>query len=342
VRIDAPARRFLIVAPAFLEWDLGRYLEQLLAARGLESERFAYLGYESDAEANERLLEAVEEYRPDVVLGLKMGLVTPQTVRRLRERGAFVLLWYVDCWDGEVPKEIGALFKEVDLFLTTAAGMLPRYCALAPTPAHWVYEGAFLPAFPAVEPAPAVRKLYASEVAFIGNLFNHPPVGDEALSLRRYRLLSRICERHRLKIWGQQGDPNAAEKWPFPQCPVIYWPAFHEEVVKICRASDIILGINTVNTVERYFSNRTFLTLASGGFHLTHYVPGLETMFENHRHLVWYHSDDECLELIEHYLPREDERMRIAREGRAWTRRRYGMGRQLGRILKLVAAYRGR
>ena len=57
-------------------------------------------------------------------------------------------------------------------------------------------------------------------------------------------------------------------------------------------------AVSTRASVERYFSNRTFLTLAAGGFHLTHYVPGLETMFENHRHLVWYRSDEECLELI--------------------------------------------
>ena len=118
------------------------------------------------------------------------------------------------------------------------------------------------------------------------------------------------------------------------------WPAYNAELVNVCQASAIVLGINTVNTVELYFSNRTFLTLASGGFHLTHYVPALETMFENHRHLVWFQSDDECLELTAFYLKRPAARRRIAEAGRRHVRQRYGMHRQFTTMLRLVDACR--
>ena len=118
------------------------------------------------------------------------------------------------------------------------------------------------------------------------------------------------------------------------------WPAYNAELVNVCQASAIVLGINTINTVELYFSNRTFLTLASGGFHLTHYVPALETMFENHRHLVWFQSDDECLDLAAFYLKRPAARRRIAEAGRRHVRRRYGMHRQFTTMLRLVDACR--
>lgn len=337
----SPIRRCLIVAPAFAEWDLGCYLQKLLVRRGIECRAFAYAGFAGSAELNARLLRTAVAYGPDVVFGLNMGPVATGTVKALRERGALVVLWYVDCFDGQVPPTIGALFGVVDVFLTTAAGMLPHYRRLGSTPAYWVYEGVYLPAYPPLELPAAQAKTYGSQVAFIGNLFQ-PPVPDPELAFRRYHLFAKVCERYHLKIWGRQGVPDAEAKWPFPKCPLIAWPAFHGEVVKICRAADIILGINTINTVERYFSNRTFLTLASGGFHLTHYVPGLETMFENHRHLAWYRSDEECLELIDHYLPREQERRAIAREGRTWTRRRYGMGRQVGKILEIIESHLGR
>src|SRR5262249_30519406 len=91
-------------------------------------------------------------------------------------------------------------------------------------------------------------------------------------------------------------------------------------------------------SVALYFSNRTFLTLACGGFHLTHYVPELERMFTNRRHLVWFHSDDECLDLIRYYLARPRARRAIARAGQRWTRRRYGMRRSWRRILAALAA----
>ena len=152
------------------------------------------------------------------------------------------------------------------------------------------------------------------------------------LALRRYELLRKIGERYQLKVWGPQGDPQTQAKWDC-SAPLIQWPAFHEEIGEDLPGGQVVLGINTVNTVDRYFSNRTFLTLASGGFHLTHYVPGLETMFQNHRHLVWYRDDEECLDLLDHYLPREDARQEIANAGRLWTRRRYGMRRQVRKIL---------
>ncbi len=329
--------RILVVAPAFLEWDLGRYVQSLLEDRQIECRAFAYRGWASDAEANARLLDVAADYAPDVVLGLKMASILPDTVRTLRRQGALVALWYVDCFDDRVPDTIGGLFKVVDVFLTSAAGMLPRYRALAPTPSYWVYEGVYLPGFPAAAPSLAQWPTYASEVAFIGNVF-HPPVSDSALAQRRYGLLRKIAERYRLKVWGPQGDPSTRERWDVP-APLIPWPAFHQETVKICQAANVVLGINTINTVERYFSNRTYLTLASGGFHLTHYVPGLETMFQNHRHLVWYRDDDECLELLDHYLPRDEARRQIARAGRAWTRRRYGMRRQVNKMLAILNSH---
>jgi spore maturation protein CgeB len=104
----------------------------------------------------------------------------------------------------------------------------------------------------------------------------------------------------------------------------------------------VVVGVNHINDVELYFSNRTFLTLASGGFHLTRYVPGLERMFRNREHLVWYHGEEECLRLIEYYLERPRLRRRIAAAGMDWVRRRYGMTRQVNRILRMIDEQHGR
>jgi hypothetical protein len=58
-----------------------------------------------------------------------------------------------------------------------------------------------------------------------------------------------------------------------------------------------------------------WLTLGCRGFLLTRHVPGLEEFFTNHEHLVWFASTEEALALVEHYLPREAERARIAQAG---------------------------
>ena len=86
-----------------------------------------------------------------------------------------------------------------------------------------------------------------------------------------------------------------------------------------------MLGINQNNDSPLYFSNRLFLTLACKGFHLTHYVPRMEELFEDGVHLAWFHDQDDCLEKIAHYLGNEDERLAIADAGfeLAMARHRY-------------------
>ncbi len=223
------------------------------------------------------------------------------------------------------------LFEAADVFLTTAKGMLPAYRRLGPTPAHWLYEGVHLPMVPPrVEGVPA---LFRSTTAFLGNVFNLPE-GHPGFHGRE-RLLKAVQARHELKVWGPQGDRRARERYGEPY-PVIEWPAFNQEVTKICHATDVVLGLNSIQSVALYFSNRTFLTLAAGGFHLTAYVPELETMFRNHEHLVWYDSLEDCLEKLDYYLARPELRHRIARQGQLWTRRRYSMKRQVGRMLAIV------
>jgi len=90
-----------------------------------------------------------------------------------------------------------------------------------------------------------------------------------------------------------------------------------KEFAEACSAAKITLGINAVNNVKMYASwRRTFNSMASGAFHLTHYVPGLEEAFENRKHLVWFNSVPEAIELIEYYLAHDEERERVAEGGR--------------------------
>ncbi|MEM7114735.1 MAG: glycosyltransferase [Chloroflexota bacterium] len=328
----------LIVAPAFLEWDLGTYISQILTAQKIAYEQFAYRGWADAATANKALLEKAASCRPRYVIGLKMGLIEPETLAELRRQGAILGLWHVDCFDDQVPAQIGRLLPHLDAFFVTAKGMIPAYAAVSDTPVHWLVEGVYLPAFPKVVVPEAQRPLYESQVAFVGNLL-HPPVADKTLAQRRLRLLAAISERHTLKIWGPQGDPSTDTVWD-NRAPIIRWPAYHEELVKICSSSEVVLGINTINSVPQYFSNRTYLTLASGGFHLTHYVPRLEKMFINHGHLVWYHSNEECLDLIDDYLKRPFARQKIAKAGQAWVREKYSMDLQVEKMLDVLASVR--
>jgi len=67
-----------------------------------------------------------------------------------------------------------------------------------------------------------------------------------------------------------------------------------------------------------FTSVRVFRALTTGSFVLIKYFPGIENLFENHIHLVWFHSDEEALRLIDYYLKNDDEREKIAQNGRQY------------------------
>lgn len=330
--------KILIAAPQFYEWDLGSYLLSILRSKYVKCDTFAYQPYNSDEEAGRELLNRIKKSKPDIMIGLKLDSISAEVLRVIKNTGVFVAVWYVDCVRGIVPEWIKPLFLEADVFFTTAKGMLSKYREIGSTPAYWLYEGAHVEMFPVSAENPSQKRIYRSDVAFVGSIYYYDDNGH--IVTERERFLKKINEIYELKIWGPQGVKDARKRWG-RSYPAVEWPAYNEELVNVCGGAKIILGVNTINSVELYFSNRTFITLASGGFHITHYVPGLETMFENRRHLVWYHSLEECLSLIEYYLERPGLRKEIARQGRDWVRRKYGMKRQVGKMLRIVEKHYG-
>lgn len=326
--------RILVVGPAFAPWDLGTYVREILDRSGAATRTYAYaVGRHADIQRG--LRSACRDFRPDLLFGLKLDRIAPETLRAVRRAGTRVLLWLVDCLAPSPPMWLRRQVRECQAVFVTGKGFVPELRALGAAPVHWVMEGVHLPAFPAIDVGAAQRRLFGSDVAFVGSVYHPSPDPDTFRA--RARLLRAVAARHDLKIWGPQRYPGTRRRLG-GGLTLIQWPAYNHDLVRVCRSARIVLGINLVNSIELYFSNRTFLTLAAGGFHLTHYVPGLETLFSNHEHLVWFRSRAECLELIAHYLARPTQARAIAERGRAYVRRRFGMTRQVRRILRLMDA----
>jgi hypothetical protein len=138
---------------------------------------------------------------------------------------------------------------------------------------------------------------WASEVAFIGR----------PSTPYRVELLQEIHKRFHLKAWGgawrELGLMNPKQN------------VYPREYAKICFAAAVMIGCDFSHDMDHNTSNRTWITLGCGGFLLTNYQRGLESMFTRGVHLEWYHSQEECLELIDYYLKHDTERRRIARQG---------------------------
>jgi spore maturation protein CgeB len=144
---------------------------------------------------------------------------------------------------------------------------------------------------------PTKNKKWASEVAFIGR-----PSNDY-----RIKLLQLIHQHYHLKVWGA--------KWDDFGLTCLKARIYPKEFAKICYASKIILGCDYRHDMACNTSNRTWICLGCGGFLLTNYSPGLESIFTKGVHLEWYQSQEECLDLINYYLRHENKRIKIARGG---------------------------
>lgn len=209
-----------------------------------------------------------------------------------------------DCWPSPVAPEQLGLAAHVDLLCTVARGQVAEF-ERAGVPRSAYLAEAHDPElhFPIERADPA----FACEVAFIGKYGR-----DSRLHATRGALIPAVASGFDLKLYGSGWDelglvPARDEVFP-------------EQYRDVCRGAGIVLGCDWRHDVAWYFSNRTWFTLGCRGFLLTNYAPGLEEIFENHRHLVWYRSVAECLELIEHYRARPDDRARIAAEGHAFAR----------------------
>lgn len=156
---------------------------------------------------------------------------------------------------------------------------------------------------------------WKSDVAFIG----------EAKKTERINFIKEVAKDFNLKVWGGE--------WKRRGLKCHKRNVYPDEFAKICSGVKIILGIDTSNQVEGYFSNRTWITLGCGGFLLTRYVPGLEKIFINKKHLVWYHSVEECLHLIAEFLKKDEERARISREGYHYVHEHHTYDHVVKRIL---------
>lgn len=83
-------------------------------------------------------------------------------------------------------------------------------------------------------------------------------------------------------------------------------------------------------------SNRLYNILASKGFALVRYFPGLEKQFKNREHLVWFKTIDEAITLMNYYDKHEDEYQAIKEQGHKQYLLKHTASCRLNNILDIV------
>jgi len=137
--------------------------------------------------------------------------------------------------------------------------------------------------------------------------------------LRRDFILA-VHRRFNLRVHAARKD-----SWPFLTYPEVYHPA-HTHAM---RKAKITLNVNHFPTFKQAYTRRTIRSLFARRCHITYYIPGMEEDFENHKHLVWFHSVEDGLAQIAYYLKNSVEAEKIAQAGWELACERYTFNNRL-------------
>ncbi len=108
-----------------------------------------------------------------------------------------------------------------------------------------------------------------------------------------------------------------------------------------CSRAKITLGYNAVNNVYMYASwRRPLNSMACGTMHMTRYFPGLEEVFQNGKHLVWFESVEEAVAQAERYLDDDVARERIGAAGRAEVLAKHTWDHRIDEMIRKIPAAR--
>lgn len=98
----------------------------------------------------------------------------------------------------------------------------------------------------------------------------------------------------------------------FREFPNFYYgQRLFEDAARKFAESKIVFNISMTDDINM----RTFEAMATGSFLLTNWIPTIEELFQDKKHLVLYRSHDEMIDLAKYYLAHDSEREAIAKAG---------------------------
>lgn len=245
----------------------------------------------------EKLISIFEKRQPDIFFFMKDPHCSVSVIEQLRKKSPKTkfVMWMGDQRGGPhslVCERLGL----IDLLLVNNHDVFQfeQYKKVGIPDVKPFYDGFWEKEFHPIDNSPK----YA--VFFGGNNFKHHrfPLGSF-----RYNLVNTLKCKFNMVVHGNG--------WPFHTEKVVRRALYNI----VLNNAKINIGCNHYNTIK-YYEERFWENMASGKMHLTYYIPGMEHDFENHKHLVWFKTVEECCNLVDYYLKHDDEREKIAKCGR--------------------------
>ena len=252
-------------------------------------------------------VEPVRGVTPDLIIVCKFFEGSTKVVKDLAAV-AHTHVWMPDPLSNGATSKVIEHAKVATSSSCTGVGVVDYYRKAGVRNCFHIFEGVdpyYIHPFP---PEP----LLGCDVAFIGSVKNPRPAVARAISKAGYSL----------RVYGDGWGTRNVYDWDFSM---------------VCSSAKIVLGWNEQNDVIGYFSDRTFLTLAAGGLHLTHYVPGIENFFVWGEHLFWFNGISGMLAAIRNIMENYDKYVFMREKGREYVLSKYTWKHSMQRLLDLVA-----
>ena len=110
---------------------------------------------------------------------------------------------------------------------------------------------------------------------------------------------------------------------------------YYSQMPKVFALSKVNLNIS-LRSIRAGIPLRVLDVLACGGFLLTNYQLDMQMYFEEGKNIVTFNNLLEMKEKAEYYLSHENERKKIALEGREIVKEHFSFDKHLGDMFKIV------
>ena len=290
------------------------YFETVLGLSPVKNRTFARLFAKNKADG--LLIEAVKNYRPDIIFITFVRVLDAETVERMQQAApnAVLIGLDVDAWPQLHPGRI-EIAKKLDILMATNDGQYLRTYRDA-----GVSKCVFMPncCDPDVDRRYDVEDKWKKDILWTG-LVRHD-VKRYPGEQMRYEIVGKLAKMPNCAVYGCCGRPKIG--------------GF--DYLYAISGTKIGLSINADNDVRLYHSDRLTHYLARGAFVLAKRVPDSDLLFKDGLHLRYFDTAEEFFELADWYLKHEDERKKIADAGMKWTHEQYNSVKIAGYILDLI------
>lgn len=153
-----------------------------------------------------------------------------------------------------------------------------------------------------------------------------------AVEPQAYPKFDLLSKKYDVCFVGHINSPNRLEALDrlFKEFPSFYYgQALFNDAARKFAESKVVFNISMVDDINM----RTFEAMATGSFLITNWIPTIEELFEDGKHLVLYRSLDELIDKVRYYVSHETEREKIAQAGYDEVIKNHTIQKRVDRIL---------